>query len=83
MVIPIPPPEQSVRIVDYAGEEFIPAGRGLKEGLEIERVQADLAPEYEEAPVRVVKPNLLFCVHQRNSEGVGWGEGECWGLCGS
>ena len=26
--------------------------------------------------VRVVKPNLLFCVHQRNSEGVCRGEGE-------
>ena len=22
------------------------------------------------ASVRVVKPNLLFCIHQRNSEGV-------------
>ena len=27
--------------------------------------------------VRVVKPNLLFCIHQRNSEGVGRGEGKC------
>ena len=30
--------------------------------------------------VRVVKPNLLFCIHQRYSEGVCWGEGECRGL---
>ena len=27
--------------------------------------------------VRVVKPNLLFCIHQWDSEGVGRGEGEC------
>ena len=48
--IPILPPVWLVKIVDYAGEEFIPAGGGLEEGLEIERVQADPAPEYEEAP---------------------------------
>ena len=32
------------------GEEFVPAGGGLEEGLEIKRVQRDLAPEYKEAP---------------------------------
>ena len=26
--------------------------------------------------VRVVRPNLLFCIHQRYSEGIGRGEGE-------
>ena len=30
--------------------------------------------------VRVVKPNLLFCVHQRYSEGVSRSKGECGGL---
>ena len=30
--------------------------------------------------VRVVKPNLLFCIHQWDSEGVGRGEWECGGL---
>ena len=30
----------------------------------------------QEDSVRVVRPNLLFCVHQRYSEGVGQGEGE-------
>ena len=30
--------------------------------------------------VRVVKPNLLFCIHQRYSEGVCQGEGEGRGL---
>ena len=50
VAILIPPPGQLVEIFDYAGEEFIPAGGGLEEGLEIERAQADLAPEYEEAP---------------------------------
>ena len=39
-----------MEIVDYAGEEFIPAGSSLEEGLEIKRVQVDPAPEYEEAP---------------------------------
>ena len=46
----IPPPGQLVKIVDYTGEEFILAGGGLEEGLEIKRVQVDPAPEYEEAP---------------------------------
>ena len=27
--------------------------------------------------VRVVKPNLLFCIHQRDSEGIGGCEWEC------
>ena len=27
--------------------------------------------------VRVIRPYLLFCIHQRNSEGVGRGEGKC------
>ena len=44
--IPIPPPRQLVKIINYEGEEFILAGRGLEEGLEIKRVQADPAPEY-------------------------------------
>ena len=30
-----------------------------------------------EQSVRVVKPNLLFCVHQWNSEGIGRGKGKC------
>ena len=47
--IPIPPPGQLIEIVNYAGEEFIPAGSSLEEGLEIERAQADPALEYEEA----------------------------------
>ena len=50
VAIPIPPPGQLVEIVDYAREEFVPAGGGLEEGLEIERAQVDPAPEYEEAP---------------------------------
>ena len=50
VAIPILPPGQLIEIIDYSGEEFILAGRGLKEGLEIERVQVDPAPEYEEAP---------------------------------
>ena len=33
--------------------------------------------------VRVVRPNLLFCIHQRYSEGVRQGKGECRGLSGS
>ena len=46
----IPPPGQLVEIVDYDREEFVSAGGGLEEGLEIERAQADPAPEYEEVP---------------------------------
>ena len=48
VAILILPPGQLVKIVDYAGKEFIPAGGGLEEGLEIKRVQADPAPEYTE-----------------------------------
>ena len=33
--------------------------------------------------VRVVKPNLLFCVHQRNSEGICRGEWQGGGLSGA
>ena len=33
--------------------------------------------------VRVVKPNLLFCIHQRNREGVCRSKWECGGLSGS
>ena len=33
--------------------------------------------------VRVVKPNLLFCIHQWDSEGVGRSEGECGRLSGA
>ena len=32
--------------------------------------------------VRVIRPNLLFCVHQRNSEGICRRKGECRGLSG-
>ena len=35
-----------------------------------------------EVDVRVVRPNLLFCVHQRYSEGICWCEGESRGLSG-
>ena len=37
----------------------------------------------EEIAVRVVKPNLLFCIHQRDSEGIRRGEGECRRLSGA
>ena len=43
------PPGQLVEIIDYKGKEFVPAGSGLEEGLEIERAQADPAPEYDGA----------------------------------
>ena len=43
------PPGQLVEIIDYKGEEFIPAGGGLEGGLEIKRAQADPAPEYDGA----------------------------------
>ena len=33
--------------------------------------------------VRVVKPNLLFCIHQWDSEGVGGCEGESRRLSGA
>ena len=45
----IPPPGQLVKIVGYDGEEFIPVGGGLEEGLEIARAQEDPAPEYDRA----------------------------------
>ena len=47
--IPIPPPGQLVEIMDYDSEEFVPAGGGLEEGLEIARAQVDPAPEYDRA----------------------------------
>ena len=39
-------------------------------------VAVDRLDKKDEEFVRVVKPNLLFCIHQRDSEGVGRGEGE-------
>ena len=33
--------------------------------------------------VRVIRPNLLFCIHQRNSEGVCRSKGKCRWLSGS
>ena len=38
---------------------------------------------YDIPSVRVVRPNLLFCIHQRYSEGVCQSEGESGRLSGS
>ena len=57
-------------------ETVVEARSSSGEELEIEENEVAV-------PVRVVKPNLLFCVHQRNSEGICRGEGECRRLSGS
>ena len=41
-------------------------------------MDVELDPELSKmVRVRVVRPNLLFCIHQRDSEGICRGEGKC------
>ena len=49
-------------------------------GWSCERVNSYDHYDLHYLPVRVVKPNLLFCVHQRDSEGISGCERECRGL---
>ena len=47
------------------------------------KVVGVICPNNSLVTVRVVKPNLLFCIHQRNSEGVGRSKGEGRRLSGA